>query len=63
MAEIELICPGCGADYALPAGAIPPAGREVECSRCGHVWQATPPAPEGPLDLGSYTRPKGAARV
>lgn len=56
MAEFKLICPGCGAEYALPPGAIPPTGREVECSDCGHVWQARPAAPEGRLDLGGFAR-------
>ncbi|MCZ0962757.1 zinc-ribbon domain-containing protein [Paracoccus benzoatiresistens] len=41
MAEIRLICPGCAAEYRLPRTAIPPEGREVECSACGHVWHAT----------------------
>ncbi|WP_347139528.1 zinc-ribbon domain-containing protein [Paracoccus sp. SSK6] len=41
MAEIRLICPGCAAEYRLPENAIPPEGREVECSACGNVWQAT----------------------
>ncbi|MBU2957010.1 zinc-ribbon domain-containing protein [Paracoccus sp. 1_MG-2023] len=40
MAEIRLICPGCGSDYALPASAIPESGREVECTDCGRVWLA-----------------------
>lgn len=42
MAEIRLICPGCAAEYRLSEGAIPPGGREVECSGCGRVWHATP---------------------
>lgn len=41
MAEIRLICPGCAAEYRLPDTAIPPEGREVECSACGNVWHAT----------------------
>lgn len=53
MAEIRLICPGCAAEYRLPEGAIPPSGREVECSACGRVWQAEAPRPV-PLDLGDF---------
>lgn len=44
MAEIRVVCPGCAAEYRLPGDAIPPGGREVECSACGHVWHAVPPA-------------------
>ena len=59
MAEIRLICPGCGAEYVLPQEAIPPAGREVECSACEHVWRAQRPSTAAaPLDLGSYTLPR-----
>ncbi|MFD1794749.1 hypothetical protein FQV27_06300 [Paracoccus aurantiacus] len=36
---MRLICPQCNALYDVPAGMIPPEGREVECSACGHVWQ------------------------
>ncbi|MFN3526948.1 MAG: zinc-ribbon domain-containing protein, partial [Paracoccus sp. (in: a-proteobacteria)] len=36
----SLICPACDAEYRLPEAAIPPAGREVECSACGRVWMA-----------------------
>ncbi|MFC3166537.1 zinc-ribbon domain-containing protein [Paracoccus fontiphilus] len=41
MAEIRLVCPGCAAEYRVPETAIPPEGREVECSGCGNVWVAT----------------------
>lgn len=35
---MRLICPGCSALYDVPDEMIPPEGREVECSACGHVW-------------------------
>lgn len=60
MVENRLICPGCAAEYRLPPDAIPPAGREVECSACGHMWQARPPQP-APLDLGHFAASSGAA--
>ncbi|MEE2861294.1 MAG: zinc-ribbon domain-containing protein [Pseudomonadota bacterium] len=60
MGEINLICPGCKAEYVLPDDALPVAGREVECSSCGLVWQARRSDAAGPLDLGSYTRPAPA---
>lgn len=43
MGEIRLKCPECGAEYRLPADAIPVRGRDVECSACGHVWLGTRP--------------------
>ncbi|MBQ2261211.1 MAG: zinc-ribbon domain-containing protein [Loktanella sp.] len=35
---MRLICPNCGAQYDVPDDAVPPAGREVQCSSCGHTW-------------------------
>ncbi|MFT3690427.1 zinc-ribbon domain-containing protein [Paenirhodobacter sp.] len=35
---MRLICPGCGAQYEVEDGVIPDAGRDVQCSACGHVW-------------------------
>lgn len=35
---MRLICPGCGAQYEVDDGVIPDAGRDVQCSACGHVW-------------------------
>lgn len=35
---MRLICPKCEAHYDLEPGLIPPEGREVECSACGHIW-------------------------
>jgi predicted Zn finger-like uncharacterized protein len=34
-----IICPACGTRYEI-AAVIPPEGRKVRCSKCGHVWQA-----------------------
>lgn len=42
MDEIRLTCESCGVQYQLPGDAIPPGGREVECTSCGHSWMARP---------------------
>jgi predicted Zn finger-like uncharacterized protein len=43
---MRLICPNCGAQYEVPSEAIPPAGRDVQCSACGRTWFEKPPAAE-----------------
>ncbi|HVG48205.1 MAG TPA: zinc-ribbon domain-containing protein [Rubellimicrobium sp.] len=49
---MRLICPNCGAQYEVPSEAIPPAGRDVQCSACGRTWFEKPPAAEPePWDL------------
>lgn len=35
---MRLICPNCNAQYEVPDSAIPPEGRDVQCSSCGHTW-------------------------
>lgn len=35
---MRLICPNCDAQYEVSADAIPEAGRDVQCSACGHTW-------------------------
>lgn len=35
---MRLTCPNCSAEYEVDAQAIPPAGRDVQCSNCGHSW-------------------------
>ncbi|MES2145593.1 MAG: zinc-ribbon domain-containing protein [Pseudomonadota bacterium] len=35
---MRLICPNCGAQYEVADDAIPPSGRDVQCSNCGHAW-------------------------
>ncbi|MEM9395222.1 MAG: zinc-ribbon domain-containing protein [Pseudomonadota bacterium] len=42
---MRLTCPNCEAQYEVANTAIPPQGREVQCSSCGHTW---------------FERPKGA---
>ena len=36
---MRLICPTCAAQYEIADDAIPPEGREVECSACGTGWR------------------------
>jgi predicted Zn finger-like uncharacterized protein len=38
---MRLICPNCGAQYKVDERAIPEAGRDVQCSNCGHGWFQT----------------------
>lgn len=35
---MRLICPNCDAEYEVDASVIPEAGRDVQCSNCGHTW-------------------------
>ena len=35
---MRLICPNCDAEYQVDDAAIPQAGRDVQCSNCGHAW-------------------------
>jgi predicted Zn finger-like uncharacterized protein len=35
---MRLICPNCGAQYAVDDRVIPEAGRDVQCSNCGNTW-------------------------
>jgi len=43
---MRLICPNCGAQYQVDADVIPEAGRDVQCSNCGHTWFERPGASE-----------------
>jgi predicted Zn finger-like uncharacterized protein len=45
---MRLICPNCGAQYEVPPEAIPPAGRDVQCSACSHTWFVTASAAPEP---------------
>ncbi len=35
---MRLTCPNCEAQYQVPDEVIPPEGRDVQCSNCGHTW-------------------------
>ncbi|MEJ6478126.1 MAG: zinc-ribbon domain-containing protein [Octadecabacter sp.] len=43
---MRLICPNCGAQYEVADDVIPNAGRDVQCSNCGHTWFEHPGASE-----------------
>lgn len=35
---MRLVCPNCAAQYEVDDSVIPPTGRDVQCSNCGHAW-------------------------
>jgi len=35
---MRLVCPNCDAKYEVSDDAVPPEGRDVQCSSCGHAW-------------------------
>ncbi|MGB1236275.1 MAG: zinc-ribbon domain-containing protein, partial [Planktomarina sp.] len=39
---MRLTCTNCDARYEVPDDAVPAAGRDVQCSNCGHTWFAKP---------------------
>jgi len=45
-----LTCPQCATRYQVDAGKFPPAGRNVRCAKCGHVWHQFGPASEPDAD-------------
>jgi predicted Zn finger-like uncharacterized protein len=47
-----LTCPNCQTRYQADATRFPPAGRDVRCAKCGHLWRQMPPQPEPEPDLG-----------
>ena len=49
---MRLICPNCGAQYEVADDVIPEAGRDVQCSNCGHTWFENRGASEAP-ELGA----------
>ncbi len=40
---MRLVCSNCDAEYEVDDSAIPLAGRDVQCSNCGHAWFQTHP--------------------
>lgn len=38
-------CSNCSTKYNLPDEKIAPGGSKVKCSKCGHLFKVTPPAP------------------
>ena len=35
---MRLTCPNCGAEYEVPEGMVPAAGRHVQCTSCHTRW-------------------------
>jgi predicted Zn finger-like uncharacterized protein len=42
-----LTCPACSTRYQADGTKFSPAGRNVRCAKCGHVWYQSAPEPEG----------------
>ena len=58
---MRLICPNCDAQYEVDDNAIPQAGRDVQCSNCGHAWfQERAPDPED-ASAALYREPESEA--
>ena len=63
---MRLVCPNCDAEYEVDDAAIPMAGRDVQCSNCGHGWFQAHPEVEAAReadDKGIGTEAQAAAPV
>ena len=54
---MRLICPNCDAEYEVDATVIPLAGRDVQCSNCGHAWFQAAPGTDADLDADEHAEP------
>lgn len=59
---MRLICPNCGAQYEVADDVIPTAGRDVQCSNCGHTWFEQPGASEA-AEAGEPLPPPPATEI
>lgn len=65
---MRLTCPNCAAQYEVDDRVIPSAGRDVQCSNCGHAWfqppagadpaQAPQPEPDLPFEPAAAPLPE-----
>ncbi len=60
---MRLVCPNCDAQYEVDDGAIADAGRDVQCSNCGHTWFQLPPDLEAEMDAEDALFGTPAAQV
>lgn len=58
---MRLICPNCDAQYEVDASAVSPAGRDVQCSNCGHAWFQMPEAEDLADSVPEDARPADTA--
>lgn len=57
---MRIICPSCDAQYEVDDAAIPPEGRDVQCSNCGNAWFQSPPVNADKLTAALYEAPAPA---
>ncbi len=55
---MQIACEKCATQYVLDENVIPPGGAPVQCTRCGHVFVATP-EPKRTTQIFGSTRPAG----
>lgn len=62
---MRLQCPNCDAEYEVDTSAIPPEGRDVQCSNCGHGWFQIHPdyEPDHDLDAALFETPPPLPQV
>ena len=59
---MRLTCPNCDAQYEVDDRAIPDAGRDVQCSNCGHTWFQLAPHVEEAMEDEAATFGDGAPK-
>lgn len=52
---MRITCPNCDAQYEVDDRALPAAGRDVQCSNCGHAWFQLHPEAEARLAADEET--------
>ena len=58
---MQLACPNCEAEYEVPDGMVPAAGRHVQCTACHTRWFARGTAADAPSEDAILSRLEGRA--